>query len=61
MKVDDLLTVNNRESRVVGEGGAPEVNNLVYTKRQKHIYGNWKHETTAHANHSIPFYNPYIM
>ena len=47
VKVDDLLTVNNRESRVVcGGRGAPEVNNLVFTKRQKHIYANSTHETT---------------
>ena len=47
VKVDDLLTGNNRESRVVGKGrGAPEVNNLVYTKRQKHIYAISTHETT---------------
>ena len=47
MKVDDLLTVNNRESSgVVGERGEPEVNNLMYTKKQKHIYAIRKHETT---------------
>ena len=47
VKVDDLLTVNNRESRVVGDGGAPEVNNLVYMKRQKHSYAISTHETTS--------------
>ena len=30
----------------MGERGEPEVNNLVYTKRQKHIYAIRKHETT---------------
>ena len=29
-----------------GVGGAPEVNNLVYTKRQKHNYAYSTHETT---------------
>ena len=46
MKVDDLLT----EKAVVcdgrGERGATETNNLVCTKKQKHIYGNSTHETT---------------
>ena len=37
----------NRESLRVGGWGAPEVNNLVYTKRQKHINANSTHETTA--------------
>ena len=46
VKVDDLLT----EKAVVcdgrGERGATETNNLVCTKKQKHIYGNSTHETT---------------
>ena len=46
VKVDDLLT----EKAVVcdgrGERGATETNNLVCTKKQKHIYGNYTHETT---------------
>ena len=50
MKVDDLLTVNAREKAVVGwDGGGrgePEANNLVCTKRRKHIYAIRKHETT---------------
>ena len=29
-----------------GERGATEINNLVCTKKQKHIYGNSTHETT---------------
>ena len=29
-----------------GERGATETNNLVCTKKQKHIYGNSTHETT---------------
>ena len=47
VKVDDLLTVNDREKAVVGVGGEPEANNLVYTKRRKHIYAIRKHETTC--------------
>ena len=31
----------------VGERGEPEVNNLMYTKRRKHIYAIRKHETTS--------------
>ena len=49
VKVDDLLTVNNTEKPVVWwgrGGGATKVNNLVYTKMQKHIYAIRKHETT---------------
>ena len=30
----------------MGERGEPEVNNLVYMKRRKHIYAIRKHETT---------------
>ena len=47
VKVDDLLTLNDREKAVGGVGGGePEVNNLVYTKRRKDMYANRKHETT---------------
>ena len=46
VKVDDLLTVNDREKAAGGVGGEPEVNNLMYTKRQKDIYAIRKHETT---------------
>ena len=48
VKVDDLLTVNDREKAVGGRWGEPDVNNLVYTKRRKDIYANKKHETTFH-------------
>ena len=37
----------NRESLKGGGWGAPEVNNLVCTKRQKHINANSTHETTV--------------
>ena len=40
------LTAINIESLRVGGWGAPEVNNLVCTKRQKHINANSTHETT---------------
>ena len=41
---------------MVGEGGgAPEVNNLVYTKRQKHIYAISTHETTELVSFQAEF------
>ena len=46
VKVDDLLTEKAGGVPRVGGGGAPEANNLVCTKRQKHIYANSTHETT---------------
>ena len=49
----NILTVNDREKAVVGVGGGrgePEANNLVYTKRRKHIYAIRKHETTYHLS-----------
>ena len=36
--------INERQGR--GEGIKSLTNNLVYTKRQKYIYDNSKHETT---------------
>ena len=35
------------ERKQWGGRGEPEANNLVYTKRQKHIYAIRKHETTT--------------
>ena len=47
VKVDNLPTVNDREKAAGGVGGGEsEVNNLMYTKRQKDIYAIRKHETT---------------
>ena len=43
VKVDDLLT---EKAWGGGRGEAPEVNNVVYTKRQKHFNANSTHETT---------------
>ena len=40
----ELKRTNERQGR--GEGKAALSNNLVYTKRQKDIYANRKHETT---------------
>ena len=43
-------------------GGAPEANNLVYTKRQKHMHANSTHETTKKTlkdlEHTIAHMDP---
>ena len=40
----------------VGEGGEPESNNLVYTKRPKDMYAKRKHKTTCIAYYYTPLY-----
>ena len=40
------ITKAHKQKAAEGEGIGSLSNNLVYTKRQKDIYGNRKHETT---------------
>ena len=54
--VQSQYSVNQYIGREILRGGgwgAPEVNNLVYTKRQKHNNANSTHETTNHNGAGI--------